>query len=73
MSLRKRTKGTLTLRVNSITRKETSTYKGLHSTSAAWFSYLGVAARVRVPLFATQGLRIVRRGRGILAELLVIV
>ena len=39
---------------NSLLRKETSTYKGFHSTSAALFSYCRVVARVRVPLFATR-------------------
>ena len=39
---------------NSLIRKETSTYKGFHSTFAAWSSYQGVVVRLRVPLFATQ-------------------
>ena len=37
---------------NYLIRKETSTYKGLHSTFAALFSCWGVVVRVRVPLFA---------------------
>ena len=39
---------------NSLIRKDTSKYKGFHSTFAALFSYSGVSVRVRVPLFATH-------------------
>ena len=37
---------------NPLTRKETYTYEGFHSTSATLFSYQRASVRVRVPLFA---------------------
>ena len=45
---------------NSLIRKEASTHKGFHSTFAALFSYSGVFVRVRVPLFATQEMKMAR-------------
>lgn len=39
---------------NSLTRKETFTYKGFHDTVAALFSCEGVVVRIRVPVFATR-------------------
>ena len=42
------------LKDTSLARMVKSTYKGFHSTVAAFFSYSGLFVRLRVPSFATQ-------------------